>query len=71
MFSSYFNLLIGEKRHALKKYIWIASPTLFYELCHFYKYIEFIFCKIYYVASLFSLLRCFFETKLQFQCYNY
>ena len=54
----------------LKKYIWIASPTLFYELCHLYIYIEFIFCKIYYFVSLFSLLRCFFETKLQFQCYN-
>jgi hypothetical protein len=43
---------------------------LLYELCHFYMYIEFIFCKIYYVVSLFNLLRCFFETKLQFQCYN-
>jgi hypothetical protein len=55
MFSSYFNLLIGEKRHAWKKYI--ASPTLFYELCHLYIYIEFIFCKIYYVVSLFETLK--------------
>ena len=63
------DILMFLLRVTVEKKIWIANPTLFYELCHLYIYRVY-FLQDLYVVSLFSLLRCFFETKVQFQCYN-